>query len=78
MSRIREFLSYRAAVGVSGEKNFPCLYKHLSYDYGGYMFVPMEFGQTKMFKGDRGKNKEPGLKARLDSLDKTLEFGSKW
>lgn len=60
------------------EKNFPYLYKHLSYDYGGHMFVPMEFGQTKMFKGDRGKNKEPGLKARLDSLDKTLEFVSKW
>ncbi len=60
------------------EKNFPYLYQHLSYDYGGHMFVPMEFGQTKMFKGDRGKNKEPGLKARLDSLDKTLEFVSKW
>lgn len=54
------------------EKKFSYLYQHLSYDYGGHMFVPMEFGQTKMFKGDRGKNKEPGLKARLDSLDKTL------
>ena len=60
------------------DHNFPYEYKHLSYDYGGHMFVPMEFSQTKMFKGDRGKNKEPGLKARLDSLTKTLEFVSKW
>lgn len=60
------------------DHNFPYEYKHLSYDYGGHMFVPMEFDQTKMFKGDRGKNKEPGLKARLDSLTKTLEFVSKW
>lgn len=60
------------------EHNFAYDYQHLSYDYGGHMFVPMEFGQTKMFKGDRGKNKEAGLKARLDSLTKTLEFVSKW
>lgn len=60
------------------EKNFPYYYQHLSYDYGGHMFVPMEFGQTKMFRGDRGKNKENGLKARLDSLTKTLEFVSRW
>lgn len=60
------------------DHNFPYEYKHLSYDYGGHMFVPMEFSQTKMFKGDRGKNKEPGLKARLDSLTQTLEFVSKW
>lgn len=60
------------------EHNFPYYYEHLSYDYGGHMFVPMEFSQTKMFKGDRGKNKEPGLKARLDSLDKTLEFVTRW
>lgn len=60
------------------EHNFPYFYQHLSYDYGGHMFVPMEFGQTKLFKGDRGKNKEPGLKARMDSLVKTLEFVSRW
>lgn len=60
------------------ECSFPYSYEHLSYDYGGHMFVPMEFGQTKLFKGDRGKNKEPGLKARLDSLEKTLEFVSRW
>lgn len=60
------------------EHDFPYAYQHLSYEYGGHMFVPMEFGQTKMFKGDRGKNKEPGLKARLDSLQKTLEFVSQW
>lgn len=60
------------------EHSFPYFYQHLSYDHGGHMFVPMEFGQTKLFKGDRGKNKEPGLKARLDSLVKTLEFVSRW
>ena len=60
------------------EHNFPYSCQHLSYDYSGHMFVPMEFGQTKLFKGDRGKNKEPGLKARLDSLVKTLEFVSIW
>lgn len=60
------------------EHHFPYFYKRLSYDYGGHMFVPMEFDQTKMFKGDRGKNKKPGLKARLDSLEKTLEFVSRW
>lgn len=60
------------------EHSFPYFYQHLSYDYGGHMFVTMEFGQTKLFKGDRGKNKEPGLKARMDSLVKTLEFVSRW
>ena len=58
--------------------DFPYSYQHLSYDYGGHMFVPMKFGQTKLFKGDRGKNKEAGLKCRLDSLTKTLEFISQW
>ena len=60
------------------EHDFPYFFRHLSYEYGGHMFVPMEFGQTKLFKGDRGKNKEPGLKARLDSLEKTLEFVEQW
>ena len=58
--------------------DFPYSYQHLSYDYGGHMFVPMKFEQTKLFKGDRGKNKEAGLKCRLDSLTKTLEFISQW
>lgn len=60
------------------ENDFPYPYRHLSYDYGGHMFVPAELRQTKLFKGDRGKNKEAGLKARMDSLDKTLEFVSQW
>lgn len=60
------------------EKNFPYLYQHLSYDYGSHLFVPMELRSTKFFKGDRGKNKENGRKARMDSLTKTLEFVSKW
>lgn len=32
--------------------------------------------RTKIFKGDRGKNREPGRKDRMDSLVKTLEFVS--
>ncbi|MBU5480722.1 acyl-CoA thioester hydrolase/BAAT C-terminal domain-containing protein [Blautia sp. MSJ-19] len=60
------------------EHDFPYLYQHLSYEYGSHLFVPMELRSTKFFKGDRGKNKEKGRKARMDSLVKTLEFVSKW
>ena len=60
------------------EHDFPYSYQHLSYDYGGHMFVPMELPQIKFFKGDRGKNKEGGHNARMDSLEKTLEFVSRW
>ena len=60
------------------EKNFPYLYQHLSYDYGSHLFVPMELRSTKFFKGDRGKNKENGRRARMDSLAKTLELVLKW
>lgn len=60
------------------ENSFPYPYRHLSYDYGGHLFIPMELRMTKFFKGDRGKNKEPGRKARMDSLIKTLEFVSQW
>lgn len=58
--------------------SFPYFYQHLSYDYGGHLFVPMELRLTKFFKGDRWKNKERGRKARMDSLMKTLEFVSRW
>ncbi len=57
---------------------FPYFYQHLSYDYGSHLFVPLELRQTKFFKGDRGKNKEPGQRARMDSLEKTLKFISMW
>ena len=57
---------------------FQYRYRHLSYDHGGHMFVPMECWMTKLFKGDRGKNREPGLVDRMDSLSKTLEFVSEW
>ena len=60
------------------EHDFPYEYQHLSYDYGSHLFVPMELRSTKFFKGDRGKNKENGRKARMDSLVKTLEFVSRW
>ena len=60
------------------QNDFPYYYQHLRYDYGGHLFVPVEFGMMKFFKGDRGRNKEPGRKARMDSLKKTLEFVEKW
>ena len=57
---------------------FPYFYQHLRYDYGGHLFVPVDFWMIKFFKGDRGRNKEPGREARMDSLEKTLEFVEKW
>lgn len=60
------------------QHDFPYSYQHLSYDYGGHMFVPMELRMSRYFKGDRGKNREPGREARMDSLAKTLEFVSRW
>lgn len=60
------------------EHHFPYFYGHLSYDYGGHMFMPVETRFTKLFRGDRGKNKENGRNARMDSLMKTLEFVAGW
>ncbi len=60
------------------QHRFPHFYQHLSYDYGGHLFVPMESQLTKFFKGDRGKNKQLGRKARMHSLTKTLKFVSQW
>lgn len=60
------------------EKNFAYSYRHLSYDYGSHLFVHIELSAAKFFRGDRGKNKEPGRRARMDSLEKTLEFVSLW
>jgi len=61
-----------------GEKKFPYAYQHLSYQYGSHLFVPMELSAAKFFRGDRGKNKELGRRARTDSLVKTLKFVSQW
>lgn len=60
------------------QRNFSYFYQHLNYDHGGHLFVPMELRLSRFFKGDRGKNKELGRKARMDSLFKTLEFVSQW
>ena len=60
------------------EHAFPYAYQHLSYDYGSHLFVPLDLPSAKLFKGDRGKNKENGRKARMDSLTKTLEFVAQW
>ncbi len=58
--------------------DFPYPYRHLSYDCGSHLFVPMELSAAKFFRGDRGKYKELGWEARMDSLEKTLEFVSQW
>ncbi len=60
------------------EHDFAYPYRHLSYEYGSHLFVPMELSAAKFFRGDRGKYKALGRKARMDSLDKTLEFVSQW
>lgn len=57
---------------------FPYYYQHLRYNCGSHLFVPFEVRSAKFFAGDRGANKEPGCKARMDSLAKTLEFVSRW
>lgn len=53
-------------------------YQHLNYDYGSHLFVPMELSAAKFFRGDRGKNREPGRNARMDSLVRTLDFITQW
>lgn len=60
------------------ERNFSYPYRHLSYNYGSHLFVPVELSLAKFFVGDRGKYKELSQKARMDSLIKTLEFVSQW
>lgn len=70
-------IDFLEAVKRLHDYNFPYFYQHLSYDYGGHMFVPRDLPQIKFFKGER-KNKENGRKARMDSLTKTLEFVARW
>jgi len=60
------------------EHDFPYPYQHLSYEYGSHLFVPLELKWAKFFRGDRGKNRESGRRARMDSLTKTLEFVCRW
>ena len=60
------------------QHHFPYHYRHLSYDHGGHMFIPMDYWMVGLFKGDRGRNREPGRRDRMDSLTKTLEFVSEW
>lgn len=60
------------------ENDFSHSYQHLSYDYGGHLFVPTELRLAKFFRGDRGKYKKLSREARMDSLTKTLEFVTRW
>ena len=59
-------------------KKFSYSYRHLCYDYGSHLFVPMELRMAKFFRGDRGKYRERSREARMDSLAKTLEFAAQW
>lgn len=65
-------------MGRLREHDFSYPHQHLSYDCGSHLFVPMKLSAAKFFRGDRGKNKEPGRRARMDSLERTLEFVSLW
>lgn len=58
--------------------HFPYAYRHLNYAHGSHLFIPMKLRSSKFFRGDRGKNREPGWRDRMDSLTKTLEFVSQW
>ena len=60
------------------QRHFPYPYRHLSYDHGGHMFIPMDHWMVHIFKGDRGRNREQGHRDRMDSLAKILEFVSEW
>lgn len=60
------------------ENNFQYPYRHLSYEHGSHLFVPLDLPSAKFFKGERGENKEPARKDGMDSLDQTLEFVSLW
>ena len=60
------------------EHSFPYEFRHLSYDYGSHLFVPMQLRSAIFFRGERGKNNQLGREARMDSLEKTLEFVSRW
>lgn len=60
------------------ENDFQYPYRHLSYEHGSHLFVPLDLPSAKFFKGERGENKEPARKDRMDSLDQTLEFVSLW
>jgi len=59
-------------------KDFPYPCRHLNYDFGSHLFVPLELKPARFFRGDRGRYKESGRKSRMDSLEKTLEFISQW
>ena len=71
-------LAAKAIIRRLEEHGFPYEYRHLSYEHGSHLFVPMEMPSAKFFKGERGRNKEGGRKDRMDSLEKTLEFVSRW
>lgn len=60
------------------QKHFAYPYKHLNYKYGSHLFVPVETSLAKFFVGDRGKYRTLSKRARMDSLEKTLEFVGKW
>lgn len=60
------------------DHHFPYAFRHLSYDHGSHLFVPLDLPSAKFFRGERGKNREPGRKDRMDSLRETLAFVAQW
>lgn len=60
------------------EHDFPYFYRHLNYDYGSHLFVPMELRLSKFFRGNQGKYRELSRKARMDSVAKTMDLVSRW
>lgn len=57
---------------------FPYPHRHLSYEYGSHLFVPLELRAAKFFRADRGRLKEKSRQARMDSLEQTLAFLAAW
>ena len=60
------------------DHHFPYAFRHLSYDHGSHLFVPLDLPSAKFFRGERGKNRELGRKDRMDSLRETLAFVAQW
>ena len=77
ISKVAELASEKIMARLR-ENNFPYSCRHLSYEHGSHLFVPLDLPSARFFKGERGENKEPARKDRMDSLAQTLEFVSQW
>lgn len=64
-------------MGRLKEKQFKYPYKHLSYEYGSHLMIPVQLKICGFFKAER-KHKEECAAAKDDSFCKTLEFLKNW